>query len=121
MRQIKINFLKSNEQNGFLSKLFQSIVKIYFLGMVEKFSEFDEYQLGKHGQKVKKEDIPIFVPENDEENDVREGEGRDERELAKRRFSVKRLIRLLHIKAPVYHVMAILGKKYVECHTVWNF
>ena len=81
--------------------------------MVEKFSEFDEYQLGKHGQKVKKEDIPIFVPENDEENDVREGEGRDERELAKRRFSVKRLIRLLHIKAPVYHVMAILGKKYV--------
>ena len=80
---------------------------------MEKFSEFDEYQLGKHGQKVKKEDIPIFVPENDEEDDVGEGEGRDERELAKRRFSVKRLIRLLHIKAPVYHVMAILGKKYV--------
>ena len=81
--------------------------------MVEKFSEFDEYQLGKHGQKVKKEDIPIFVPENDEEDDVVGSEGRDERELAKRRFSVKRLIRLLHIKAPVYHVMAILGKKYV--------
>ena len=88
--------------------------------MVEKFSEFDEYQLGKHGQKVKKEDIPIFVPENDEEDDVGEGVGRDERELAKRRFSVKRLIRLLHIKAPVYHVMAILGKKYVEYHTVWK-
>ena len=103
-----------------LSKLFQSMVflQIYFLGMVEKFSEFDEYQLGKHGQKVKKEDIPIFVPENDEEDVEDVGRGRDERELAKRRFSVKRLIRLLHIKAPVYHVMAILGKKYVEYHTV---
>merc|ERR1712226_1220534 len=36
------------------------------------------------------------------------------KELAKKRFSVKRLIRLLHISAPVYHVMAILGKKYPD-------
>ena len=32
-------------------------------------------------------------------------------DLAQKRFSVKRLIRLLHIKEPVFHVMAILEKK----------
>lgn len=77
--------------------------------MAEKFSEFDEYQLGKHGQKVKKHDIPIFCSEEDQMEE--EEKDQDERELAKRRFSVKRLIRLLHIKSPVYHVMALLGKK----------
>ena len=80
--------------------------------MAEKFSEFDEYQLGKHGQKVKKHDIPIFCSEEDQMEE--EEKDQDERELAKRRFSVKRLIRLLHIKSPVYHVMALLGKKYVK-------
>ena len=87
--------------------------------MVEKFKEFDEYQLAKHGKKVKKQDIPIFCSEEDEQEEDMEIEAQQsdddeknkKKELAKRRFSVKRLIRLLHISAPVYHVMAILGKK----------
>ena len=87
--------------------------------MVEKFTEFDEYQLAKHGKKVKKQDIPIFCSEQDEQEEGMEIEAQQsdddeknkKKELAKRRFSVKRLIRLLHISAPVYHVMAILGKK----------
>ena len=86
--------------------------------MVEKFNDFDQYQLGKHGKKVKNEKIPlesmvlkealIDDPDNpdylmmDEETPF---------DLAQKRFSVKRLIRLLHIKEPIFHVMAILGKK----------
>ena len=71
--------------------------------MVERFNEFDEYQLAKHGKKVKKGEIDIGL-QWDEEGD-------EDHELAKKRFSVKRLIRLLHIKEPVLHVMGILGKK----------
>ena len=75
--------------------------------------------LGKHGRKVKKQDIPIFCSEEEEQEEDMEIEAQQQqsdeknkkKELAKRRFSVKRLIRLLHISAPVYHVMAILGKK----------
>ncbi len=32
-------------------------------------------------------------------------------ELRARGFSLKRLVRLLHINSPVFHVMALLGKK----------
>ena len=76
--------------------------------MVERFYDFDEYQLGKHGKKVKKGEIDIGVAP-----DVNEDEEMMDRDyfLAKKRFSVKRLIRLLHIKEPVLHVMGILGKK----------
>lgn len=63
--------------------------------MHEKFAEFDQYQLGKHGSKMKS--TPLMDTE--------------ELTIKARRFSVKRLIRLLHIKDPVFHVLAILGKK----------
>ena len=95
--------------------------------MGEKFGEFDQYQLGKHGKKMKKNKIPIidFFGSKDENSDSEmmiEGDGDDDMsdmsesllpslDLAQKRFSVKRLIRLLHIKEPVFHVMAILEKK----------
>ena len=95
--------------------------------MGEKFGEFDQYQLGKHGKKMKKNKIPIIdffgsKAENWEEAEMMiEGDGNDDMsdvseslpslDLAQKRFSVKRLIRLLHIKDPVFHVMAILEKK----------
>ena len=77
--------------------------------MVERFHDFDEYQLGKHGKKVKKGEIDIGVaPDvNEDEEEMMD----QDYLLAKKRFSVKRLIRLLHIKEPVLHVMGILGKK----------
>ena len=76
--------------------------------MVERFHDFDEYQLAKHGKKVKKGEIDIGVaPDVNEDEEMMT----DRDLLAKKRFSVKRLIRLLHIKEPVLHVMGILGKK----------
>lgn len=69
--------------------------------MLEKFQQFDAYQLAKHDKKAKG-DIPLLDDVEEEEN----------QELAHKRFSIKRLIRLLHINSPVFHVMAILGKKY---------
>ncbi len=42
---------------------------------------------------------------------VSEEELRRREELRSRRFSLKRLVRLLHVDRPVFHVMAILGKK----------
>ena len=77
--------------------------------MIERFAGFDHYQLSKHGKKTKKEKIPLEnLHLNQEEVDVWAD---DKDELATRRFSVKRLIRLLHIKEPTFSVMAILGKK----------
>lgn len=41
-----------------------------------------------------------------------DSDSEDEDEIRrKKRFSLKRLIRLLHINEPVFHVMALLGKK----------
>ena len=69
--------------------------------LVEQFADFDEYQLGKSVHKVKKN--PIII-RDDNESSINE--------LAQRRYTIKRLIRLLHISKPVFHVLAILGKKY---------
>ena len=33
------------------------------------------------------------------------------KELRERRFTLKRLIRLLHIREPVFHVLGLLGKR----------
>ena len=85
--------------------------------MVEKFNDFDQYQLGKHGKKVKNEKIPIestaskeaLIVDPDWDDLMMDEE--TPFDLAQKRFSVKRLIRLLHIKEPIFHVMAILGKK----------
>lgn len=68
--------------------------------MLEKFQQFDAYQLAKHDKKGKT-DIPVELEDLEPE----------QQELAHKRFSIKRLIRLLHINSPVNHVMAILGKK----------
>ena len=78
--------------------------------MIDKFAEFDEYQLAKHGKKVKKGKIPSLVPDFQDETEM---EGTVDGLLAQKRFSVKRLIRLLHIKEPAFHVMAMLGKRQV--------
>ena len=47
----------------------------------------------------------------DKDQKSEELHGRDST-MAKRNFTLKRLVRLLHIDKPVYHVMAILGKRY---------
>ena len=76
--------------------------------MVEKFEQFDEYQLAKHNKPSKKTDINILFDE-DEEEDVSEFDA-EAMKRSKSRFSLKRLIKTLHIRQPAYHVMSILGK-----------
>lgn len=62
--------------------------------MVDKFSEFDEYQLGKYNKNVSAKD----------------------KATGKICFTLKQLIRKLHIVKPVGHVLGILGKKYPSSH-----
>ena len=45
---------------------------------------------------------------DDDDDDDKE----DEEELARLTFTLKQLIRKLHITAPVDHVMSLIGKKY---------
>lgn len=97
--------------------------------MVGKFEEFDQYQLAKHKGKIgkkKKSSKPIrsssddqdlaekFIEDmeiisSDDEDDEQERRRQDE--LRSGEFTLKRLIRLLHIGEPVEHVMALLGKR----------
>ena len=47
----------------------------------------------------------------EEEEDSAEEKSRAEQRTRRRRFNLKRLIRVLHICRPPNHVMAILGKR----------
>jgi len=53
--------------------------------------------------------------DNDEEEDDGNALTAEERqrklEIRRRRFDLKRLVRLLHVDRPAQHVLAILGKK----------
>ncbi len=75
--------------------------------MVDRFIEFDEYQLAKHNKANKKSgDINVVF---DKDEDITEIDA-EAMKRTKARFSIKRLIKLLHIREPVNHVMSILGK-----------
>ena len=58
--------------------------------MVARFAQFDEYQLGKYNKAV---------------SATNKAQG-------KICFTLKQLIRKLHIVSPVWHVLGILGKRY---------
>ncbi|XP_076330930.1 telomerase protein component 1-like [Tachypleus tridentatus] len=100
--------------------------------MKAKFSEFDQYQLAKYnrGKNRKKKCATTFPNaynknikvkrehEESEENKAKIYTINDEMETEKKvtqcKFTLKQLIRLLHITQPVDHVMCLLGKKYPE-------
>lgn len=48
--------------------------------MGEKFAEFDQYQLGKHGKKMKKNKIPIDFFGASSKDDSDQGNGSNMRE-----------------------------------------
>ncbi len=50
------------------------------------------------------------MEEDDNDEDMVEQMKRKE-QLQRRKFTLKRLIRLLHINEPVSHVLSLLGKK----------
>uniref|UniRef100_A0A8C2K428 TROVE domain-containing protein n=1 Tax=Cyprinus carpio TaxID=7962 RepID=A0A8C2K428_CYPCA len=75
--------------------------------LVDKFKQFTEYQLAKyntrkhrckHNKKRKKGEL--------------ESQNRTAMDKKQSEFSLKKIIKHLHIKEPAEHVMAILGKKY---------
>ncbi|XP_047145181.1 telomerase protein component 1 isoform X1 [Hydra vulgaris] len=85
--------------------------------LVEKFPDFDEYQLGKYNkEKIQKKTKSVYV---DKEEVYRQCQGDNGNEkvpdlslVTLKGYTLKELIRKLHISEPVYHVMALLGKKY---------
>lgn len=72
------------------------------ISMVAKFREFDEYQLGKYN-KEKPAKITFHEskkPDGEESVSIIEP------------YTLKKLVRKLHINEPAYHIMCIIGKKY---------
>uniref|UniRef100_A0A673J018 TROVE domain-containing protein n=1 Tax=Sinocyclocheilus rhinocerous TaxID=307959 RepID=A0A673J018_9TELE len=84
--------------------------------LVDKFKQFTEYQLAKyntrkhrckHNKKRKKGEV-IFLHVLIQ----LESQNRTATDKKQSEFSLKKMIKCLHIKEPAEHVMAILGKKY---------
>jgi len=76
--------------------------------MVDKFPDFDPYQLGKYNKeraikrKLKeKKEAPLEAAPANKANE-------------KPMLTLKQMIRQLHIATPVINVMSLLGKKYPE-------
>ncbi|GAB6032044.1 Telomerase protein component 1 [Chamberlinius hualienensis] len=80
-----------NDKPGFLPTALRKV-------MVEKFSDFDEYQLAKYNRGKKRTNQRKSIDE------------------AKKSvtFTLKKLIEILHIRDPANFVMGILGKKYPD-------
>ncbi|XP_071942652.1 telomerase protein component 1-like [Antedon mediterranea] len=106
--------------------------------MTAKFPDFDEYQLAKYNKdkkgKPKKKSEKMTIAKRkyqdhaerekaketedsnseDDEDVVKDELEETEEELVKLTFTLKQLIRKLHIKEPANYVMALVGKKYPE-------
>eukprot|EP00058_Branchiostoma_floridae_P011084 XP_002596572.1 hypothetical protein BRAFLDRAFT_128562 [Branchiostoma floridae] len=88
--------------------------------MAAKFPDFDQYQLAKYNKDKKTQKKKDDKKEDKEQPKVAqqismESEGgENEEELVRLTFTLKQLIRKLHITQPVEHVMALIGKKYPE-------
>ena len=96
--------------------------------MVARFPDFDEYQLAKYNkekshkkkkepQKADNSKKSIIVESNESESEnsfMSDSDSESEEELERLSFTLKQLIRKLHIVKPVNHVMCILGKRYPE-------
>ncbi|XP_012935535.1 telomerase protein component 1 [Aplysia californica] len=113
--------------------------------MINKFPEFDKYQLAKYNKdssgkkkakKAKKAEaskkkktpkkLRLFDSDSSDDEDDEDKNKKairqlssiayDEKEsseqIAKQHFTIKQLIRKLHIREPVEHIMSIIGKKY---------
>ena len=76
--------------------------------MTNKFVDFDEYQIGKYNKAPKKK------KKNEDSKEDHEEDKEEEKTLERQSFSLKQLIRKLHISQPPNHVMPLLGKKYPE-------
>jgi telomerase protein component 1 len=107
--------------------------------MVAKFTDFDEYQLAKYNKEGKRKDGRTVSAheakakgeaalanggeaassggggaDDDRYTRTTSSRSEDELELEKLTFSLKQLIRKLHVREPSHLVMAVLGKHYPE-------
>ena len=106
--------------------------------MAAKFTSFDEYQLGKYNKdtskrkKKKKEkenkekskpqasskptpQVSIATTISDDSSDddsVVHSDKESDEEIERLSFTLKQLVRKIHISEPVYYVMCLLGKRY---------
>nr|CAB3263464.1 telomerase protein component 1-like [Phallusia mammillata] len=74
--------------------------------MVQKFLDFDEYQLAKYNRTKKVKNKLKLVNKSEVQNKAQDETSQP--------FTLKSLVRQLHIAKPAYHVMCIIGKKYPE-------
>nr|XP_054750200.1 telomerase protein component 1-like [Lytechinus pictus] len=90
--------------------------------MIDRFPRFDQYQLAKYNKDKKKKkpaaktDKPAKeenLPDDRDDGDS-ENSDTDEEEMERLSFTLKQLIRKLHINDPVDSVMCLLGKRYPE-------
>ncbi len=106
--------------------------------MAAKFTSFDEYQLAKYNKdsskrkKKKKEQkkpnakeaptkptpqLSIATTVSDDSSDddsVVHSDKETDEEIERQSFTLKQLVRKIHISEPVYYVMCLLGKRYPE-------
>ena len=124
-----------NDQALHFGQLPTSLRKV----MTTKFPDFDSYQLGKYNKDaskkkkkgkttVKTEKKEPIAPQrslskthssssessSDESSVVPDEESESEEELVRLTFTLKQLVRKLHIAEPVEHVMCLIGKRYPE-------
>ena len=74
------SYLKGIYWSWFCAPITGSLPAILRKCMGEKFAEFDQYQLGKHGKKMKKNKIPIDFFGASSKDDSDQGNGSNMRE-----------------------------------------
>ena len=107
--------------------------------MAAKFTSFDEYQLAKYNkdsskrkkkQKEKEKTNPKGAPptkpapqlsvattasdDSSDDDSVVHSDKESDKEIERQSFTIKQLVRKIHISEPVYYVMCLLGKRYPE-------
>ncbi|KYQ91006.1 WD40 repeat-containing protein [Tieghemostelium lacteum] len=101
------------ELPNIISKLTESktIPKSLRNVMVNKFVDFDTYQLGKYNtegkMKRKRKQLKFMMKKNPEEAEKLKKQSQENQTS-----SFKQLIRVLHLSTPVVNIMSLLGKKY---------
>lgn len=80
--------------------------------MVDTFEKFDQYQLAKYNRNKNKKKKMNKNESMKVSFNLKIVQDETEHNIVKQMYTLKKLIRLLHITKPVEHVMSLLGKKY---------
>uniref|UniRef100_A0A671RMS4 Telomerase-associated protein 1 n=1 Tax=Sinocyclocheilus anshuiensis TaxID=1608454 RepID=A0A671RMS4_9TELE len=114
--QLPSDWLEVTRIYSIVSCFSKSLPSCLKKALVDKFKQFTEYQMAKyntrrhrckHNKKRKKGEV-IFLHVMIQ----LESQNRTAKDKKQSEFSLKKMIKRLHIKEPAEHVMAILGKKY---------